>query len=327
MSEKGKSARPDYGTFQQVVLPQLLSAAYKIALIGVLSAVAINPVLNYIAETFRARSWSEAAIFSLLLNGCHTLCYVLCNGFFFSIDMFGWIKLDTMPRKSFMKSSTSLIRRTFIEATISQTVVGPLLGYYVFYPITQYFNVPPLGSALPSPLKMSALLMFAYLFNEFGFYFTHRALHTKLLYARFHKQHHTYTGTMSISAEFASPVEVATSNQFPTLGGLIFLGAHPVLMVVWLSQRLLNTYEAHSGYDLSTTWLGKVGLANSHGAAFHDYHHTVNRGNFGSPLTDWFGGTMDGWITMGGQDGYRSLHAKWNSDSKAKVEDVISGGL
>lgn len=40
-----------------------------------------------------------------------------------------------------------------------------------------------------------------------GFYWTHRLLHSKSLYARFHKQHHEYTGTISFAAEYAHPLE------------------------------------------------------------------------------------------------------------------------
>ena len=38
--------------------------------------------------------------------------------------------------------------------------------------------------------------------------------------------------------------------------------------------------------------------------AFHDYHHTVNRGNFSTPITDWIHGTMDGYIVAGGLESY-----------------------
>lgn len=39
------------------------------------------------------------------------------------------------------------------------------------------------------------------------FYLTHRSLHHKSLYARFHKQHHEYTGTIGFAAEYAHPFE------------------------------------------------------------------------------------------------------------------------
>ena len=35
---------------------------------------------------------------------------------------------------------------------------------------------------------------------------------------------------------------------------------------------------------------------------------------------------MDGWLAMGGRQGYMGLHDKWSSDAKAKADDVIGGG-
>ncbi len=40
-----------------------------------------------------------------------------------------------------------------------------------------------------------------------GFYWTHRILHHPVMYKRFHKQHHEYTGTIGFAAEHAHPFE------------------------------------------------------------------------------------------------------------------------
>lgn len=50
---------------------------------------------------------------------------------------------------------------------------------------------------------------------------------------------------------------------------------------IWLFIRLKQTYEAHSGYAFKGTWYAATGLAHVDAACFHDYHHTINRGNFG----------------------------------------------
>ena len=51
-----------------------------------------------------------------------------------------------------------------------------------------------------------------------------------------------------------------------------------------LAWRLFATYERHSGMDFTHTALGKLGLMHGSGSRYHDNHHTVNKGNFGSGL-------------------------------------------
>jgi len=48
---------------------------------------------------------------------------------------------------------------------------------------------------------------------------------------------------------------------------------HVSVWFAWLFWRLFETYEAHSGYVFP--WL------HGYNTMYHDYHHTVNIGNFG----------------------------------------------
>lgn len=77
-------------------------------------------------------------------------------------------------------------------------------------------------------------------------------------------------------------------------------------MFVLKALRLQQTYEAHSGYCFRNTIVDAVGLAHASDAAHHDYHHTVNTGNFGGEYMDWLFGTMDGYVGGGGMEGYVS---------------------
>ena len=64
----------------------------------------------------------------------------------------------------------------------------------------------------------------------------------------------------------------------PTLGGCLFFGCHGsvLLFLVWLTYRLKQTYEAHSGFCFRGSLLWKLGLSNADAAAYHDFHHTGN---------------------------------------------------
>ncbi|KNC82370.1 hypothetical protein SARC_05341 [Sphaeroforma arctica JP610] len=80
-------------------------------------------------------------------------------------------------------------------------------------------------------------------------------------------------------------------------------GVHPLVYSVWIAWRMLETYEAHSGYCFSQSRLGQLGLLNGGHAAFHDYHHTINTGNYGGPLFDGLFKSMDQWVKNGGENG------------------------
>ena len=100
-------------------------------------------------------------------------------------------------------------------------------------------------------------------------------------------------------------------------------GVHPLVLYIWLAYRLEETYEVHSGYCFHGTLLHKLGLTNADQAAFHDFHHTENKGAFGCELTDHLFGSMDRWIAVGRAEGYvklaREQHARENALSKQQL--------
>jgi methylsterol monooxygenase len=194
---------------------------------------------------------------------------------------------------------------TVIAASISQLIVNPVLTYYL-YPVFQYFGFLALDAPLPSYTELFLTYSGGFVFNDIMFYLAHRTLHSKALYF-LHKQHHQYAGSMGIAAEYAGPLESVFANIIPSIGGVVVFGCHhPICIIIWLSMRLKQTYFAHSGYCFQNTILDTLGLSHADSAIFHDHHHTTNRGNFGSPFTDYIGGTMDSFVAAGGYDGYLS---------------------
>eukprot|EP00164_Ancoracysta_twista_P028575 GFYU01057064.1.p1 GENE.GFYU01057064.1~~GFYU01057064.1.p1 ORF type:complete len:194 (+),score=20.31 GFYU01057064.1:38-583(+) len=128
----------------------------------------------------------------------------------------------------------------------------------------------------------------AILINETGFYTVHRLMHEiPFLYRTIHKKHHEFIGSVSVAAEYSHPVEDILAAVIPTLG--IFLvpslpPMHPLFAFVWIAARSAETYEAHSGYCFHNSLLQRLGLLHSSHMAFHDFHHTINKGNYGTSL-------------------------------------------
>ncbi|CAM6100012.1 unnamed protein product [Calypogeia fissa] len=169
------------------------------------------------------------------------------------------------------------------------------------YPLFKYMGFT---SSLPLPSwKVVSLQIFSYfILEDFIFYWGHRVLHTKWLYKHIHSVHHEYATPFGLTSEYAHPAEILFLG-FATIFGPAITGPHLLTLWLWVSVRVLETVEAHCGYDFP--WSLSRFLPIYGGADFHDYHHRLlftKSGNYSSTFTymDWIFGT---------DKGYRKLKA------------------
>lgn len=285
--------------------------------LGVALTACLYPLYQ---AAFGALGLSERYFYAAVLSASHTGSYVIFNGSLYLLEQLGMLQQYKLTRKDAEIPTPALIKQLLTEAAVNQLLVAPVIAALLFS-AAKHFGMPSVGSALPDVPTMLVMFAGAHAFNDVGFYFTHRLLHHPKLYARFHKQHHQFRGSVGAAAEFAGPVEVLLSNQIPTAGFLLLWGAHPLIQSVWIVLRLFQTYEVHSGYDFRHTTLGKLGVT-ANGMAYHDHHHTVNMGNFGSEHMDWLMGTMDYWVRDGEEDGYVSKRLGQGAAQEAPAKKV-----
>lgn len=164
----------------------------------------------------------EALIFTVLVSIYHTAIYLLCNVPFMIFDSYNMYQEYKLHRNDNALPTPKLINETLVTAFVSQALTSPILSYFT-YSLFVAGGMTSNLSALPNWKDQVLHLAIAHLFQDLLFYITHRAFHSNALYW-IHKQHHSYAGTMSISAEYAHPIEVLVANIFPTLGGLPLLG-------------------------------------------------------------------------------------------------------
>lgn len=71
--------------------------------------------------------------------------------------------------------------------------------------------------------------------EDTGFYWMHRFLHIPSVYKLYHKKHHEYNNSISISALYSHPVDYILSNVIPTAAGAILLDSrsHYATMIMW----------------------------------------------------------------------------------------------
>lgn len=241
---------------------------------------------------------TDLVFFVVGASAAHLSAYISINVFFTLCDKYGWLAQYKIPRQARSLPTLALIKATLLDQAKTSVLTSPIILGATFVAICKFKSVRTLDDLvmwdLPLPLQI-AYFAGAMLTNEFCFYWAHRALHELPgLYARIHKQHHEYVGTMGIAAEHAHPLEQATANFFPTIGYcLLTSGTVPMTAwLTWLAVRLLETLEAHSGYDFRGTLLKQIGVLQGT-AAQHDAHHTNNMGSFGQYYLDYLFGTMD----------------------------------
>jgi len=186
------------------------------------------------------------------------------------------------------------------ELAITHIILRPIIVWYL-YPSFKYFGTTSTG--FPS-LKTILLQFIAFIMiNDTGFYWTHRLLHHPAIYKHIHKKHHEFKQVVGFAAEYAHPVEGILSNGIPTIAGPLLFGAHIFTIWLWLFIRILETVEAHSGYNFPIFKIPFFG-----GSDRHDFHHSHNVGVYGSFFIFW------DWIT-----GTDKAYKEWKKSQKVSV--------
>ena len=140
---------------------------------------------------------------------------------------------------------------------------------------------------LPTPLTLALTITFFMLVEDFFFYWAHRFLHWRVIYPYIHKIHHSHSSTIGIAAEYCHPIEFIFSNMLPTSAGPAILGCNVHVLTVWAWYiiRFAETLDGHCGYEFSWSPFRLIPFSGS--AEYHDFHHAVNVGNYGSFFSIW----------------------------------------
>jgi sterol desaturase/sphingolipid hydroxylase (fatty acid hydroxylase superfamily) len=234
--------RPKYISLYSTICQILRNTVWQSGVIGTVLTVACYPLYIPFYTALKAalgEYGNDAAMFAILLTLVHVVTYITINGTFAVYDHYGYYQEFKLSRKPYMAPKKGLIVKALLEAAVGQLVLGPIGAYYLLFSVFKKYGMLDFNSPLPTPLSIFTTFCIAHLFNGIAFYFAHRLFHTKALYATFHKQHHEFTGTIGIAAEYANPVEQIVANILPTLGGVMFFGTHPLCVGVWLVSFLL----------------------------------------------------------------------------------------
>jgi len=219
-----------------------------------------------------------SGIFSSILFWCVVLFFEYCERTGF-LDSFH-IQKDNYCSQEMLRKARNLVRFNQISIQLPS-----LFLYYFLYQWLgmQFYESPPNWYII-------LLQLVAFMFIEDTlFYWSHRTLHHKALFERFHKIHHDFHVSSAVASQYVHPVEYIASGIIPTLSApliIMLLGwpVHILTFALWLWLRVLAAINEHCGYELPFLLPHKLMFINS--ATEHDRHHS-DYGNYGSFFRHW----------------------------------------
>ncbi|XP_048196825.1 methylsterol monooxygenase 1-like [Perognathus longimembris pacificus] len=116
------------------------------------------------------------------------------------------------------------------------------------------------------------------------YYFLHRLLHHRSIYKYIHKVHYEFQAPFSLEAQYAHPLETLILGTGFFLG-IVLLCSRVILLWVWVTMRLIEISDMHSGYDIPLNPLHLIPFYT--GACHHDFHHMNFVGNYAPTFTWW----------------------------------------
>ncbi|XP_036979458.1 cholesterol 25-hydroxylase-like protein [Acanthopagrus latus] len=119
------------------------------------------------------------------------------------------------------------------------------------------------------------------------------------LYRHFHREHHFYRATFSLTTENSSIWEMLSLSFFTTLNPAL-LDCHPLTEMLFYITNIYLSVEAHSGYEFPWSPHRLVPFGLYGGAQHHDLHHLKFKVNYAPYFTHWdrLFGTLQGKCTQ-----------------------------
>lgn len=183
-----------------------------------------------------------------------------------------------------------------------------------FHPVAVYFGMAISAVPFPPLSKMIPQIILFFIFEDFFHYWAHRGLHYGPFYKHIHKLHHEWSAPFGLAAEYAHPIEVLILGTGTIGGPLIWCyfthDLHLATTLTWMTLRLFQAVEAHSGYDFP--WSTHNWLPFWSGSEHHDYHHMAFTNNFSTSFRWWD-------HIFGTNDKYIKYKARKEAEAKAQA--------
>lgn len=204
-----------------------------------------------------------------------------------------WLFFYVLFRKAFyhrrisaIESIPSQVRREIWHSLRSLAifgVVGVIIVYVALLGCTRIY--PRISDCGWAWFVASIGLMIA--IHDTYFYWTHRAMHHRLLYHVFHRTHHLSISPTPWAAYAFSPLEALV--QAGTVPLIVFLlPVHPLAISIFMVWEISFNVLGHCGYEIFPRWFLQSPIgAFLNSPTHHSLHHEKFRANFSLYFNVW----------------------------------------
>ena len=215
-------------------------------------------------------------VINLIMNHIYTSKYIYCEQYRIMNQLWPW----ETDKQKYKKQYWEIIVNS-IEGSL---VIYPIVNYFLYYfNIIEYISDPALYPSVWQHVKDILLMTIVY---EGFAYWLHRLFHTPWLYKKFHKQHHEYKVTVSITAFYNDPFDFLMSIWLPGIIARLSRGKlHIITEFIWMFYSNVYGSLSHCGYNFP--WFPWSCFPFGAEIKCHDYHHSRNVGNYGTFSTFW----------------------------------------
>jgi len=222
----------------------------------------------------------------LAITAIDTVRYLLVVGSaFVLLDVVG--RRLRPHRKIEPRTATGADLRREVLLSMRSSFVFGLVGAAVFtasrHGYTRlYFDLHAHGAGW-----FAASVALTIVIHDAYFYWTHRLMHTRLLFGVVHRVHHRSTNPTAWAAySFSVPEALIQAGIFPLVAFL--LPIHPLAFATFMLFQLSENALGHAGYEIFPRWLLRTPLgALTNTPTHHVQHHQVFNANFGLYFNVW----------------------------------------
>ena len=208
--------------------------------------------------------WEDHTAITFMLAFCipHTIVFWGLTLFYECLRRSPWRRYIIQPELA--RPSPALLRECLANALLNHVLLQWLSAIFLIAPMLQAAGAleafgAPLAEALydvSSVWQHVWRLGFCFVVEDSAFYWIHRALHHRAIYALVHKRHHAFISAHPLGSEHAHLLETLVGNLLPyylgfaLLSNLLHAPAHGTTFMIWTWMRIAESCDGHSGFEL-----------------------------------------------------------------------------
>jgi sterol desaturase/sphingolipid hydroxylase (fatty acid hydroxylase superfamily) len=171
--------------------------------------------------------------------------------------------------------------------SMSTVLVFAVVGFFTTGAIRAGWTPVYTGIAERGWVWLAASVVLMTLLHDAYFYWTHRLLHHRTLFARVHRVHHLSVTPSPWAAYAFHPLEaLLQAGIFPLL--VFLVPSHPLALFLFLLYMIVRNVIGHLGVETFPAGFTKRALTRWHTTTtHHDLHHRRRSGNYGLYFTWW----------------------------------------